>query len=480
MVTTTTWPGGLLVLTGYLISLTSAAYPETTDANCHCYKTNATSTNYFRQHKFFDFRNLQQYYKGTPNPIDSWEGTAAAPPTSSYFETSHWKDNWRIQSWNNTELMNSNISDLNDATVPMTNSFNNIYIDRSSDPNANGQTYMVMRTVRHSSGGPANISAPITGFQSSAEIESKLTSYQFLSIRMRARTRGSAGAVTAMFTYRPPPQPQQQALVQEADLEIRTLDPPTYVQYTNQPSWNATSDINEATRNVTLPSGKKWSDWATYRMDWTPGQSTWFVNGVQAAKINFQAPRDPSQVMFNVWSDGGSWSGVMGQGGKAEMQIQWIDMVYNTTEGAGPVPGINKCVNICSIDETTKLGTPVLISNPNGGVFISFSQVILPPSSLPLSFQSSTLSPASAYLVQPPLPRRPHPLPPPHTQPSRHLPLPSPIPHPPSHYHPPLPPLLPPIPHPPPPLPPPPPHPPITPSPFLPSSPPSPHSQSWS
>ncbi|KAK1775112.1 concanavalin A-like lectin/glucanase [Copromyces sp. CBS 386.78] len=360
MVTTTTCHWGLFVLTGYLINLTSAAYPETTDDKCHCYKTNATSTNYFRQHKFFVFRNLPQY-AGTPNPISTWEGNAAAPATCSYFNSSQWKDNWGIQSWNNTELMLSNISDLNDATVPMVNSPNNMYIERSSDPNANGKT--------------------------SAEFESKLNSYQFLSLRMLARTRGSPGAVTAMFTYRPPPQPQQAALVQEADLEIRTLDPPSYVQYTNQPSWNATSNIKEATRNVTIPSGKKWSDWAVYRMDWTPGQSTWFVNGIEVSRINFQAPRDPSQVIFNVWSDGGSWSGVMGQGGKAEMHVQWIEMVYNSTDGAaGPVtgPGLGDkkaCANICSIDETAKLGTPVLISNPNGGNPPANNPPANPPSS---------------------------------------------------------------------------------------------------
>ncbi|EGZ68682.1 concanavalin A-like lectin/glucanase [Neurospora tetrasperma FGSC 2509] len=372
MVTMSTWPWGLLVTTGYLLNLTFAAHPLTTDANCHCYKTNATSTNYFRQHKFFDFRNLQQYANTPPNPISTFEGNAAAPPTSSYFDSNQWKDNWGIQTWNNTELMRLNNTDVNDATVPMINSFNNIYIERSSDRNANGQTYLVMRTVRHSLDGPSTRygSNSSSGFQSSAEFESKLTSYQFLSLRMLARTRGSPGAVTAMFTYRPPPQPQQLALVQEADLEIRTQDPPNFVQYTNQPAWNSTSDIKEATRNASMPSGKKWSDWAFYRMDWTPGQSTWFVNGVEASKINFQAPRDPSQVMFNVWSDGGSWSGIMGQGGKAEMQVQWIEMVYNSTEVSGPVTGPwgdkKGCANICSIDETTQLGTPVLISNPNG------------------------------------------------------------------------------------------------------------------
>jgi beta-glucanase (GH16 family) len=95
-------------------------------------------------------------------------------------------------------------------------------------------------------------------------------------------------------------------------------------------------------------------------MDWTPGSSTWFVNGQLASRITFQAPRDPALVIFNTWSDGGSWSGNMSVGGEAYMQIRWIDIVYNSTDpGAGRQGG---CRNVCSIDETTKIGTPVLLT----------------------------------------------------------------------------------------------------------------------
>lgn len=65
----------------------------------------------------------------------------------------------------------------------------------------------------------------------------------------------------------------------------------------------------------------------------------------------------------------------------AELQIQWVEFVYNTTDGnagtpAPPVqpppwgwnPGIpsnpQTCGNICSIDHTSKMGTPVLVQEP--------------------------------------------------------------------------------------------------------------------
>jgi hypothetical protein len=412
---------GLVAVAASLVAVAQGAYPLTTDSNCHCYKTNATRSNYFSHHRFFDFRSLSQYVNVT-RPLADFEANARAPPTSAYFRDSDFTRAWAIMSWNNTERLSLNNTTITDATLKMVMSPNNIYIERDTDaprqpsigppfPGNNnnppwpwqwgrwpgdwqprrwpgrwqpgrwqpghggrwqpgrwqpgptqwqpgprqsqsqsGETHLTMRTVRHAD------------FQSAAEFESLSTGYQFLSVRMLARTIGSSGAVTAMFTYRPPPTPHNISLVQEADLEIRTQDPPVYVQYTNQPSWNDTSDIPDATRNVTLPGGKRWSDWAVYRMDWTPGSTTWYVNGHLVSEIRFQAPRDPAQVMFNTWSDGGSWSGHMPVGGEAYMQIKWIDMVFNNTDpGLGPGRQ-GGCRNVCSIDETTKLGTPVLIT----------------------------------------------------------------------------------------------------------------------
>ncbi|KAH6843476.1 concanavalin A-like lectin/glucanase domain-containing protein [Chaetomium sp. MPI-CAGE-AT-0009] len=348
-----------LVVVASMVTTTQGAHPLTTDSNCHCYHTNATVTNYFSHHQFFDFRALHQY-AGVPEPIDSFEANAEAAPSSAFFSNSDlFTNSWAIMNWNNTALLDLNNSTLNDAKVKMVNSPNNIYIERDQDQPQT--THMTLRTVRHAE------------FQSSAEFESVSQGYQFLSVRMHARTKGAAGAVTAMFTYRPPPESDDIGLVQEADLEILTRDPPSYVQYTNQPAWNSTSDIPEATRNTTLPDGRRWTDWAEYRMDWTPGSTTWFVNGQLASHITFQAPRDPAQVMFNTWSDGGSWSGNMTVGGEAYMQIRWIDMVYNSTDpGAEPGGG---CRNVCSIDETTKIGTPVLLTGgPQACVSAKYGQ----------------------------------------------------------------------------------------------------------
>ncbi|OIW25448.1 concanavalin A-like lectin/glucanase [Coniochaeta ligniaria NRRL 30616] len=330
-----------------------AAYPLTTDSNCHCYKTNATSANYFGHHQFFDFRQLNQYVN-VPGVKPDPDSNANAPPPTNYFQSSNWASTWGIQNWNNSQVFKINNSDItgSDASILMVNSPNNIYIERNADNQASSQTHLTMRTVR------------LKEFQTAAEFESISQGYQYVSVRMFARTKGAPGAVTAMFTYRPGPN-NSLALVQEADLEIRTVDPPNFVQYTNQPSWNSTGDIPQATRNASLPSGRRWSDWAYYRLDWTPGSSTWYVNGQLVSTISFQAPRDPAQIMFNNWSDGGSWSGNMSINSQAYLQIQWIEMVYNNTDPQLVKSG--KCINVCTIDETSKIGVPALLTNIGQG-----------------------------------------------------------------------------------------------------------------
>lgn len=323
----------------------AAAEPALTDnASCDCFRTNGSIVGFFAQHRFFDFRNLSQY-AGVPDAINDKNESANAFATSDYFLSDQWNNFWEIQSWNNSG------GERSDATIYMGNSPNNIYIEQNTDDKPSSKTWMTLRTMR------------LPTFQTAAEIESVSRDFKFLSVRMLARTVGSPGGCTAMFTYR-----GRGSSVQEADVEVRTIDPPTVVQYTNQPSVNDDGDvIAQATINATLPGGLKWSDWAVHRLDWTPTQSTWYVDGVQSAKISYQVPRDPSQVILNAWSNGGAWTGNMTKDHGAYMQIQWFDIVYNSTgDGGGEqkrAADKTSCRRVCSVDDTSRTGTPVLLWN---------------------------------------------------------------------------------------------------------------------
>jgi hypothetical protein len=180
-----------------------------------------------------------------------------------------------------------------------------------------------------------------------------------------------------MFTYLPNNDSQK---VQEADIEILTSGPRNVAQYTNQPSNAANGDvIPQATRNATNPGKRDWTQWMVYRIDWMPGMTSWYVDGESVANISFQAPKDPAGLIVNMWGDGGSWTKNMSVYDQAFLQIQWIQVVYNTS---GPVGGSQKrsqfgtggllvkrkgtpgCQAVCSVDEQVNVtGTPALLYN---------------------------------------------------------------------------------------------------------------------
>lgn len=336
-----------------LLCLISASLPTVLaadklvdDAECDCYLTNGTNQAFYAQHRFYDFRALQEY-SGVPDLLTSQTSTTYASNTSDFFESDDWNSAWNIQNWNNSDQLG--------ATVPtlFINSPNNVYIE--SEAETGNETFLTMRTAR------------LPNFQSGAEIHSIAYSYHYLSLRILARTTGNMGGVTAMFTYLAADDP---ANVQEADLEIRTVDPRTVIQYTNQPSVTDDGAVEtQASVNATMPYGLSWTDWAVHRLDWTPTQSTWYVDGQPIATISYQVPRDPTSVLFNVWSDGGSWAGNMSVGGSAYMNIQWIEMVFNSTEDVSTwtdtpsqSPSRTKakrdkgCKTVCSIDASTDVG----------------------------------------------------------------------------------------------------------------------------
>lgn len=349
---TPSWPAGLIILLS--IPHVIADYQTTDDSHCDCFLTNGSTGAYFTTHKFYDFRSMSQHVN-VPSALASDPGAASqADTTNDYFASSEWTDAWGIQQWNNS----AGLDDDGVVRTLMVNSPANIYFEQNRDADAQSDTYLTLRTAR------------LDDFQTAAEFESTEQTFHFVSARMFARTTGASGAVTAMFTYRGSDDPNA---IQEADLEIRTIDPPDVIQYTNQPSYSLSGGaVDEATRNATVPVG--WDEWAVHRMDWSPESTMWYVDGVNVSQISFQTPRDPSYIIFNSWSDGSFWTGNMSVGDEAYFQIQWIELVYNTTtgdetsdnskvvEGRGLHRREDKCRNVCSVDETDTVGTPVLLS----------------------------------------------------------------------------------------------------------------------
>jgi hypothetical protein len=111
----------------------------------------------------------------------------------------------------------------------------------------------------------------------------------YASINIRARVRGDNGTCAGIFTYADD--------TNESDIEILTSDPKSLVRLTNQPGATpgASSDFE-------LPGNASWSDWQTYRLDWTPTTSAWYVNGSLVLTKTVNIPKVPSLIILNLVS----------------------------------------------------------------------------------------------------------------------------------------------------------------------------------
>ncbi|KAH8656611.1 glycoside hydrolase family 16 protein [Tricladium varicosporioides] len=344
-----------------LFSSPAFAQKDNGDA-CSCFRTNATSAGYFTNHRFFDYRNVASAPTAVPSIITNATNSSNAYATSDFFVNTDWTKDWTTQKWNNSDSMSQG-----DATVLMVNSPNNVYIERSTDNDPTYSTFLTLRTYRQ------------PGFQSVAQIDSVQQNFHYVSARFFARVTGSPGACAGMFTYLANNDGNK---VQEADIEILTKDPRNRVQYTNQPSLKNGNAQAQATVNSSNPFHRDWTLWNVYRVDWMPKSTTWYVNGQKVADISYQVPKDPASILVNMWSDGGSWTGNMSTFDQAYLQIQWMELAYNTS---GPYTtnakrdehgsfgvlekrkGTPGCQVVCAIDEKVNVtGTPAVLYNSTG------------------------------------------------------------------------------------------------------------------
>ncbi|KAF2661278.1 glycoside hydrolase family 16 protein [Lophiostoma macrostomum CBS 122681] len=329
-------------LADYTTSNTSNLHDNSQD--CSCYEAlsggDSTTPSYFSYHRFFDFRNLAsgpgEFLTAPPLVNNSQDAGAETvfPQYASNLNSSAWNVDWGIQNW-------SKPAD-SDFPVRMVNSPANVYIlqNNDSDP-ANAFTYLTLRVTR------------LDDFSSAAEIESEQQNLMYVSMRMYARVLGAKGAVAGFFTFFDDQN--------ESDIEILTDDATDTIRYTNQPAVG--SDGNDVP-GASLEKSKlpAWDEWQEHRIDWLEKECFWYADGRQVARNTYSVPRKVSYLVINMWSDGGVWSGNMTEGSSAEFQIQWIEMVFNTS---GPVegPGFEKrkeegCKTVCKIDGVQTVGTP--------------------------------------------------------------------------------------------------------------------------
>ncbi|KAL8694865.1 MAG: hypothetical protein Q9218_000529 [Villophora microphyllina] len=326
--------------------------PNSTVADCSCYKAPGNEKALFLNHQFFDFRNLDNATIASsltpPVLVNDDQDEGIEPITSPFFGKGFFGDYFTPASWsrNTTET----------APVRLVNSQQNIYLTRDTP---SSPIHLTLRTNR------------LESFQSTSDLETTELAYLFASVRIRARVTGSPGACAGMFTYHSDDQ--------ESDIEILTRDDHSTLRATNQPGVDPQGKIiPEASTQVPIstPGGAangSWTDWNEYQLDWLPGQSEWLVNGVSKVNKTYSVPSQSSNFQLKMWSDGSAWPGNMTVGGLATLDIEWIDMVYNTTHD---VPETS-CKKVCSVEHVASNPVPQVAQGSLGAARVGFLPAVL-------------------------------------------------------------------------------------------------------
>lgn len=181
-----------------------------------------------------------------------------------------------------------------------------------------------------------------------------------ISLRVSARITGYKGAIAGMFTYH--------SDTQESDMEVLTKDGEHTVHFSNQPVEDSDGkEVAGSTMTKTLPEGENIGQFNVYRLDWLPGKSAWYVNGKKLASSTTNVPTISSSIFINMWNNNGPFGGNMAVGKSARLDVQWIEMAFNsTTKPSDPVTS----GATCTLDKT--VGTPVASSGVRARMKRSF------------------------------------------------------------------------------------------------------------
>ncbi|KAL2783864.1 concanavalin A-like lectin/glucanase domain-containing protein [Aspergillus keveii] len=250
---------------------------------------------------YHDFRSLNKCGSATePANITNDAESAAATVQSGYLTSEAWINDFGIQVWGSPASK--------DAPIRKLNSNANVYIHRDESSTS---SHLTLRAYRNEN------------FISSAEVESKVHNMFHASIRVRARVRGDAGVCAGIFTYYDDDN--------ESDIEILTRDPTNHIRYTNQPGLDDEgNEIPGASIDAVMAGGAVWNEWNDHRLDWAEDLSSWYLNGELVHNKTYGVPSQPSLAILNMWGNGGVWTGDMDVGAAAYLDIEWIEILYNT------------------------------------------------------------------------------------------------------------------------------------------------------
>ncbi|EUC29998.1 glycoside hydrolase family 16 protein [Bipolaris zeicola 26-R-13] len=300
--------------------------------DCTVFSTNGSTAATYDFYRFYDFRNLSESLLGNADTVpDSGEKqsiTVASNGQSKIIAASPWSAGWDARHWLRPAAR--------EDTIDMHYTPSSVSISKNNDGSKDSSTYLTLHTTRLPN-----------GTQLASELDFIEHNATYASIRMSARIRGASGAIAGFFTYHND--------TAESDIEIPTGGTSNEIHCSNQPTTDPDTavPIQDATFNVSMEDRKPTSGWNNYRLDWIRGRSAWYVDGKQTADTSVNVPGAESTIILNLWSNGGNFSGRMDIGNEAWFDIQWVELLFNTTS----TTVAKSSRTVCSVESS--LGSPV-------------------------------------------------------------------------------------------------------------------------
>ncbi|KAG9637528.1 concanavalin A-like lectin/glucanase, partial [Aureobasidium melanogenum] len=221
-----------------------------------------------------------------------------------------------------------------------------------------------------------------TGPISVAQLETEYSDILYASVRTVAKISNVPGTTNAFIFYAND--------TQEVDFAFLTSDISKAWLTNEQTSYGAPY----TTYSVAAPADAN-TAWHEYRLDWLPGASKFYIDGVLVQTITDNVPTTPGSWIWNNWSNGNAWT----QGpplADSVLKIRSIDAYFNRTSVADTInSNPNMCPAVAASSSSSSVAPSSSSSSSVAPSSSSSSSSVASSSSASISSSSSSIASAA-------------------------------------------------------------------------------------
>ncbi|KAK6004897.1 hypothetical protein QM012_007676 [Aureobasidium pullulans] len=225
-----------------------------------------------------------------------------------------------------------------------------------------------------------------TGPISVAQLETDYSDILYASVRTVAKISNVPGTTNAFIFYAND--------TQEVDFAFLTSDISKAWLTNEQTSYGSPY----STYNVAAPSDAN-TAWHEYRLDWLPGASKFYIDGVLVQTITDNVPTTPGAWIWNNWSNGNAWT----QGpplADSVLKIRSIDAYFNRTSVAASISSNpNSCPAVAASSSSSSVAPSSTSVSSSSSSVVSSSSVKSSSSSSSSSLATSTTTSSSSSSI---------------------------------------------------------------------------------